>query len=234
MQRAVDANRAPGKPIDFWHLKLPTRDPRATYRSCWRCAASSPNPAAYGLEFSQIDERAVLRAGQHRRPDRPAGGRARSPASRNEELYELNPAFHRWATDPTGPVPPAGADRCGRRSRADALAADARAAHARRALHGAARRHARRDRQAEFETTPKLLRHLNDLPSGDELSVGDDADGAVGRRSSCRRRRCAPPRWSIGRGRCRAAARTVLHVVRRGDTLTHRSSARHRRAHARR
>src|SRR2546429_9914646 len=59
-------------------------------------------PAAFGLEFSPI-------------PNQPYFARVGTLSQVNlklaaeiagitpEELYELNPAFHRWATDPGGP-----------------------------------------------------------------------------------------------------------------------------------
>ncbi len=60
------------------------------------------DPAAYGLEFSHDREPALLRAVD-------TGGQidlkvaAEIAGITPEELYELNPAFHRWATDPAGP-----------------------------------------------------------------------------------------------------------------------------------
>ena len=60
------------------------------------------DPAKYGLDFTAI-------------PNQPYFSRVMTQGQINlqvaaeiagitaDELYELNPAFHRWATDPTGP-----------------------------------------------------------------------------------------------------------------------------------
>ena len=72
------------------------------------------DPEAYGLDFSPIPNQPYFA-----RVD--TGGQidlqvaAEIAGITPEELYELNPAFHRWATDPARSALPAAADRCGRR-----------------------------------------------------------------------------------------------------------------------
>ena len=60
------------------------------------------NPEDYGIAFSPIPNEPyfvrVETGGQLDLSWRPS-----SPASRIDEVYELNPGFHRWATDPAGP-----------------------------------------------------------------------------------------------------------------------------------
>src|SRR4029077_133663 len=101
VQRAINHNVRLGKPVDFWHLKLPT-ETRAYVPKLLAMRRIVANPAAYGLEFSQIDDEPyfaqVATGGQI---DMQVASEI-SGVSR-DDLYELNPAFHRWATDPTGP-----------------------------------------------------------------------------------------------------------------------------------
>ena len=96
VERAVNRNVREGLPIDFWHLKLPA-ETRAYVPKLLAMRRIVTEPAAYGLEFSQI-------------PDAPyfavvkTGGQidlqvvAEIAGIPRDELYELNPAFHRFAT----------------------------------------------------------------------------------------------------------------------------------------
>ena len=101
VERAVDANRAAGRPIDFWSLRLPT-ETRAYVPKLLAMKRLVSDPETYGLSISPI-------------PNQPYFARVNTQGQINlklaaeiagvtdEELYELNPAFHRWATDPNGP-----------------------------------------------------------------------------------------------------------------------------------
>jgi membrane-bound lytic murein transglycosylase D len=101
VEHAVDVNRAAGKPIDFWSLKLPA-ETRAYVPKLLAMKRLVSDPETYGLSISPI-------------PNQPYFVRVDTQGQINlklaaevagitdEELYELNPAFHRWATDPAGP-----------------------------------------------------------------------------------------------------------------------------------
>jgi peptidoglycan lytic transglycosylase D len=101
VERALDINRAAGKPLDFWSLKLPT-ETRAYVPKLLAMKRLISDPETYGLSISPI-------------PNQPYFARVETKGQINlklaaevagvteEELYELNPAFHRWATDPNGP-----------------------------------------------------------------------------------------------------------------------------------
>lgn len=101
VEHAIDVNRAAGKPIDFWSLKLPA-ETRAYVPKLLAMKRLVTQPETYGLSISKI-------------PNQPYFTRVDTQGQINlklaaeiagvtdEELYELNPAFHRWATDPTGP-----------------------------------------------------------------------------------------------------------------------------------
>ena len=101
VERAVDANQRAGKPIDFWSLKLPA-ETRAYVPKLLAMKRLVSDPETYGLSISSI-------------PNQPYFARVETKGQINlklaaeiagvtpDELYELNPAFHRWATDPAGP-----------------------------------------------------------------------------------------------------------------------------------
>jgi membrane-bound lytic murein transglycosylase D len=101
VERALDFNRALGKPLDFWSLRLPN-ETRAYVPKLLAMKRLISDPETYGLSISPI-------------PNQPYFARVETKGQINlklaaeiagvtdEELYELNPAFHRWATDPAGP-----------------------------------------------------------------------------------------------------------------------------------
>ncbi|MGH8270596.1 MAG: transglycosylase SLT domain-containing protein, partial [Steroidobacteraceae bacterium] len=101
VEHAVQVNQAEGRPIDFWHLRLP-RETEAYVPKLLAMKRLVEDPAKYGLAFTAI-------------PNQPYFARVNTQGQINlqvaaqiagitaEEVYELNPAFHRWATDPTGP-----------------------------------------------------------------------------------------------------------------------------------
>jgi membrane-bound lytic murein transglycosylase D len=101
VSRAIDRNQRAGLPTDFWHLKLPA-ETHGYVPELLAMRRLVANPARYGLEFSHIQNEPYFV--QIR-----TGGQidlevvARIAGISIEDLYTLNPAFHRWATDPTGP-----------------------------------------------------------------------------------------------------------------------------------
>ncbi len=217
VQRAVNHNLRLGKPVDFWHLKLPT-ETRAYVPKLLAMRRIVANPASYGLEFSQIDDETYFTQVS-------TGGQidmqvaAKLAGITPEELYELNPAFHRWATDPTGPysllVPTEVADGLEQTlltltpeqrmrvthyevQRGDTLAAIAK----------------------ENSTTPELLRHLNGLEPNEKPVVGSTLmvpSTTIDLPEKALRAAALVDRPQRMRGR--RSAHHGLHVVRRGDTL---------------
>ncbi len=99
--RAVRENRAVGRSAEFWNLRLPA-ETRAYVPKLLAMKRIVARPEAYGLAFSAI-------------PDQPYFTRVDVPSQidlklaadlaglTHEEMFELNPAFHRWATPPQGP-----------------------------------------------------------------------------------------------------------------------------------
>jgi len=101
VQREVNKNRALGKPVDFFHLSLPA-ETRAYVPKLMAMRRLVANPEDYGIAFSPIPNEPYFA-----RVD--TGGQldlslaAELAGITIDEVYELNPGFHRWATDPAGP-----------------------------------------------------------------------------------------------------------------------------------
>jgi membrane-bound lytic murein transglycosylase D len=211
VERAVEMNRAAGRPIDFWDLWLPL-ETRAYVPKLLAMKRLVLDPETYGLAISPI-------------PNQPYFVRVPTDSQINlklaaeiagispEDLYELNPAFHRWATDPAGPhyllVPVEAADvftenlsqltpdqRLGVEryvvKRGDSIASVAR----------------------QFHTTVNVVRELNDMPTGG-LSVDDVLRVPSAVTELPAKVMLAAARVD-GRGR---SLRPHVQIVRRGDSL---------------
>jgi membrane-bound lytic murein transglycosylase D len=217
VERAVTRNEREGLPIDFWHLKLPA-ETRAYVPKLLAMRRIVNEPAAYGLEFSQI-------------PDAPyfaivkTGGQidlqviSEIAGIPRDELYELNPAFHRFATDPTGPfevlVPIDVAD--GLEATLLSLTPEQRMRVQRYEVRRGDTLNAV---AARFSSTPEMLRELNGMERNDKPAVGAElmvpsADIRLPEKAA----RAAMLVDRGGRPGRHRGARPVVHVVHRGDTL---------------
>ena len=99
--RAVRNNLAAGKPITFWDLKLPA-ETRAYVPKLLAMKRVVRDTALLGLEFSPIPNEAYFtRVDIDHQIDLKLA--AELAGVTTDELFELNPAFHRWATPPQGP-----------------------------------------------------------------------------------------------------------------------------------
>jgi membrane-bound lytic murein transglycosylase D len=217
VSRAIQRNQRLGKPTDFWHLKLPT-ETRGYVPELLAMRRLVANPERYGLEFSRIPNEPYFVAIS-------TGGQidlkvvADIAGISVEDLYELNPAFHRWATDPTGPyrllVPTDAAE--GLQDLVLHLTPEQRM----RVGHYTVRRG---DTIAiiatRYATKPDVIRELNDLGASDlpvidaELRV-PAPDIQLPEKAA----RAAMLVDSPGRRLRRGGRRPNIHVVRRGDTL---------------
>lgn len=170
IERSVAMNRAAGRPIDFWNLWLP-KETRAYVPKLLAMKRLVIDPEAYGLEISPIANRPYFARVA-------TGGQinlklaAEIAGIKPEELYELNPAFHRFATDPAGPhylLLPVDAADVFTQNTAE-LTPDQRLG----VTHYAVRRGDSVEKVAQrFHTTVSVVRELNDLPKG-RLTVGAD------------------------------------------------------------
>ncbi len=211
VERSVAMNRASGRPIDFWDLWLP-KETRAYVPKLLAMGRLVRNPAGYGLEITHV-------ANQPYFARVASGGQislkvaAEIAGITPEELYELNPAFHRWATDPVGPyylLLPVDAAEVFTQNIAQ-LSADQLLGVTRYAVkHGDSVASV----AAQFHTTTNVIRELNDLPEG-RLTVGDELRVPNADMELPAKVLLAAARVD---GRVRGR-RPHVQVVRRGDTL---------------
>ncbi len=209
--RAMRANRAAGKPTDFWSLKLP-KETRAYVPKLLAMKRLVANPEANGLTFSAIVNQPYFeRVETLGQIDLKLA--AELAGVTNEELYELNPAFHRWATDPTGPhylLLPSDAAALFRQNIGQLTPEE----RVRATLYTVEKGDSVSSVAAQFKTTISVIRELNDIPTG-VLTVGSQL-------------RVPSSVVALPEKVARAAARVDnpqrrasrhLHVVRSGDSL---------------
>ncbi|MGH8218236.1 MAG: LysM peptidoglycan-binding domain-containing protein [Steroidobacteraceae bacterium] len=168
--RAIQVNQAAGRPTDFWDLRLP-RETRAYVPKLLAMTRLVKSPEVYGLSLSGIPNRPYFARVE-------TGGQidlrvaAEIAGVSLEAIYELNPAFHRWATDPAGPdylLLPTEAAPVFQGNLAQ-LTPDERM----RVRHYAVRHGDTLYRIARhFGTRPEVIRELNELPNG-AVVVGTD------------------------------------------------------------
>jgi len=170
VEHAIDLNRSLGKPTDFWSLRLP-RETRAYVPKLLAMKRLVSDPETYGLSISPIPNQPYFaRVDTHGQINLKLA--AEIAGVTDEELYELNPAFHRWATDPNGPhfllLPVDGAQVF--TENLTQLSEEQRMGLAHYTVHKgdsvvSVAKH--------FNTSVNVIRDLNGLPSG-RLTVGAD------------------------------------------------------------
>lgn len=217
VQRAVSRNQRQGRPIDFWHLKLPT-ETRAYVPKLLAMRRIVADPATFGLEFSQIpDEPYFVQVATGGQIDMQVASEIAGLPK--DELYELNPAFHRFATDPTGPhmllVPTEYAE--GLEQTLLGLTPEQRM---RVTAYDVRRGDTVASIATQFSTTPAVVRELNDMRANDKPVIGStlrvpSASIALPEKAA----RAAALVDRPGRLGGRRGSRAGVHVVRRGDTL---------------
>jgi membrane-bound lytic murein transglycosylase D len=217
VSRAVDRNQRAGKPTDFWSLKLPA-ETRAYVPKLLAMRRLVANPARYGLEFSHIpNEPYFVQVSTGGQID--LGLVAHLAGISKDEIYDLNPAFHRWATDPTGPhqlllpadVPAGLQETLAQLTAEQRLPIEHYTVQRKDTVASIARR---------FATTAGVIRELNDLGPSDRLVINSplrvpSTDVQLPEKAA----RAAALFDGGGRGSRRRLARASLHVVRHGDTL---------------
>ncbi len=101
VRKAIRKNRRLGKPTDFWSLKLP-RETRAYVPKLLALRDIVANPEQYNIVMTSLKDEPYFEKV-------PTGSQidlataAELAGMSLKELYRLNPAFNRWATDPDGP-----------------------------------------------------------------------------------------------------------------------------------
>ncbi len=101
VSRAIRKNKKAGKPTDFWSLDLP-RETEAYVPKLLAVSRLVRDSEALGLELTPILNKPYFAQVE-------TGGQidlaevAALAEMDTEDLYQLNPGFNRWATDPEGP-----------------------------------------------------------------------------------------------------------------------------------
>jgi membrane-bound lytic murein transglycosylase D len=212
--RAIRKNLAAHKPIDFWSLKLP-KETQAYVPKLLAMRRLVADPEAYGLGFSRI-------------PNQPYFARVETLGQidlkvaadiagiSHEQLYELNPAFHRWATDPSGPhyllVPSDVAELF--KQNITQLTAEQRLSAT---IYTVKKGDSVASVAKKFTTSAEVVREMNDLPSG-ALTVGVDLRVPVSGVGLPPKVMLAAARVDGKRDRA-LRGRQHVHIVRRGDSL---------------
>jgi membrane-bound lytic murein transglycosylase D len=213
--RAIQRNERLGRPTDFWSLDLP-RETRHYVPKLLALQALVENPWAYHVELWPVpDEPWLQRVELDGQLDLAVA--ARLAELDIEDIYQLNPGFNRWATDPEGPhylLLPS--------DRADAfmaglagLSPDDRVAwHRHRIQSGETLSHI----ATRYRTTVAMLQQTNNIRgtnirAGRHLLVPSATRPASGYSLSAEQRRSST-QASGPAGRERHA-----HVVTRGDTF---------------
>ncbi len=212
VERAIEINRSAGRPIDFWSLRLPA-ETRAYVPKLLAMRRLVAEPERYGLSISPI-------------PNQPYFARVATGGQINlklaaeiagvtpEEVYELNPAYHRWATDPGGPhfllLPVDAADTFS--ANLNQLSGDERLGVARYVVRrgdtvSAVARH--------FHTSVNVIRELNEMPRG-TFAVGTELRVPAAEFVLPQKVMLAAARVD---GRGRSLRRPHVHVVREGESL---------------
>ena len=211
--RAVAANQAKGKPIDFWSLKLP-RETQGYVPRLLAMRRLVADPEAHGLGFSRIPNQPYFaRVETNGQIDLKVA--ADIAGITHEQLSELNPAFHRWATDPSGPhflllpndVAELFTQNVAQLTAEQRLSATIYMVKKGDTMSSVARK---------YSTKPDVIRELNDLENG-PLTIGADlrvpSDVTLPPKVVLAAARVDGKRGAVARGR------QHVHVVRRGDTL---------------
>jgi peptidoglycan lytic transglycosylase D len=213
VQREVNKNRAAGKAVDFFSLNLPA-ETRAYVPKLLAMRRLVSNPEDYGLAFSPIpNEPYFVKVATGGQLDLTLA--AELAGITLDEVYELNPGFHRWATDPAGPhfllLPRDTADAFARNL--ELLSPDQRV---RVSMHTVKKGETVASISKKFKTQPIVVRDMNGLDSMAPLVIGSElrVPSAVVN---------LPPKVMLAAARVDGGGprggRPAMHVVRSGDSL---------------
>jgi membrane-bound lytic murein transglycosylase D len=212
VKRAIRKNAALGKPTDFWSLKLP-KETRGYVPRLLAMKRLVADPEGHGLGFSRIPNQPYFaRVETNGQIDLKVA--ADIAGITHEQLSELNPAFHRWATDPSGPhyllMPGDVADVF--KQNIEQLTPEQRLSFT---IHTVKAGDTVSSVARKFSTSVEVIRELNQMPSG-PLTVGTELRVPSAAAALPPKVVLAAARVDGKRG---TGGRPHVHVVRRGDTL---------------
>jgi membrane-bound lytic murein transglycosylase D len=221
VQREVNNNRAQGKPVDFFSLRLPA-ETRAYVPKLMAMRRLMANPEDYGLSFSPIPNEPYFAQVD-------TGGQldltlaAELAGITIDEVYELNPGFHRWATDPAGPhkllLPRDTAEAFKRNL--ELLSLDERV---RVSSHKVKSGETLASISKKYKTHPIVVRDMNNVGTA-PLVIGQELRVPTAVVNLPSKVMLAAAR--VDGGNSRTGRRPAVHVVRSGDSLW-RIAKRHR------
>jgi membrane-bound lytic murein transglycosylase D len=214
VQREVNKNRALGKPVDFFSLNLPS-ETRAYVPKLMAMRRLVANPEDYGIAFSPIpNEPYFVRVDTGGQLDLTLA--AELAGITLDEVYELNPGFHRWATDPAGPhfllLPRDSAESF--RKNLELLSPDERV---RVSLHKVKAGESVASIAKKYKTQAVVVRDMNSLENGAPLVVGSELRVPTAVVNLPAKVMLAAARVDGSGGR--NGRRPGVHVVRSGDSL---------------
>jgi membrane-bound lytic murein transglycosylase D len=214
VQREVNKNRALGKGVDFFSLSLPS-ETRAYVPKLMAMRRLVANPEDYGIAFSPIPNEPYFAKVE-------TGGQldltlaAELAGITLDEVYELNPGFHRWATDPAGPhfllLPRDTADAF--KKNLELLSQDERV---RVSLHKVKAGESVASIAKKYKTQAIVVRDMNSLENGSPLVVGSELRVPTAVVNLPAKVMLAAARVDGHGGR--TGRRAGVHVVRSGDSL---------------
>jgi membrane-bound lytic murein transglycosylase D len=215
VQRAVRSNLAKGRGTDFWSLDLP-RETRAYVPKLLARARIFANPTEFGLDLPSLpDEPQVVRVATGSQID--LAKAAELAGITLEDLYRLNPAFNRWATDPDGPhellLPVSAADRF-----ITALAGLDETDRVSWTRHQIRKGETLGEIARKYQTTVAVLRDINGI-SGHMIREGQSLVVPVAMRDRAAYTLSAEERQRAVQASAGTADTSTVHVVRKGDTL---------------
>ena len=162
VSKAIRNNRKRGRGTDFWSLKLP-RETRAYVPKLIAISKLVADPAAYGIELPAIPDKPVFEVVKLD-SQLDLAQAANMADIEISELYQFNPGFNQWATDPNGPhrllIPLDKAEQF--RLRLTELPAEQRLTWNR---YNVRRGDSLIKIAKKFHTTPKLIQQVNRLRS---------------------------------------------------------------------
>jgi len=101
VSRAIKKNRKKGEPTDYWNLDLP-KETKGYVPKLLALSNIAADPKAFNVAITEIpDERYFEKVETGGQIDLALA--AELAGLNTDELYNLNPGFNRWATDPDGP-----------------------------------------------------------------------------------------------------------------------------------
>lgn len=216
VQRSINRNLAEGLPADFWSLRLPSETMSYVPRFL-AMAQLIKSPESFGVSLRPIMDQPYFRV-----VDTNGQIDLESAASLAgvslKELYQLNPGFNRWATDPEGPhrllipasLPTDFAQQISALPAPERMAVESYTVKKGDTLFKVAKR---------FGTTPAELKRLNKLKSN-QLKNGSTLVVSQTRNGSAEYARIQAELF--GKSLSTASNKKVVsrYKVRRGDTLS--------------